>query len=239
MTILYPQGPHQIVAYVVDGGGNAGPSTPVRSFTVAADGIPPVPPVILTPAEGSIVPRRVRFTGTTEPNASVQFWEGSIPVGGTLAGSDGFFDTTIEVTPNDPGAPVSRQWFVQARAIDTSFNTGPFGPVRSFFVDDSPPTVSVRRGVGVLVTIVLPTEEVTAFGTASDNHGVERVELTYTDFRGRTIVRDAVVTAVEGSRIEWEDRAELEPGRYVVLAYSWDVAGNRSRRGSSSEILRL
>jgi hypothetical protein len=210
----------------------------VRTFTVTADGIPPDPPVILTPAEGAIVPKRVRFTGTTEPNASVQIWEGSMPIAGTTANSEGFFDTTVAMVSNEPGLSVTRRWSIQMRAMDASFNTGAFGPERAFYVDDSPPTVSIRRGFGVLIGIVLPTEEVTAFGIATDNYGVERVQVSYTDFQGHTIVRDATITETDGTHLEWEDRATLDPGTYTVLAESWDLAGNKSR-ASSSEILRL
>lgn len=230
VVMVFAEGVRTVVATIYDGAGNAGPSSPPRTFTVNADGIPPDPPAVISPPQDGVVAERFTLTGTTEPLARVEVWEGSIPILGGSAGSDGFFAVELELE--------SRTWLLRVRAIDRSFNVGAFAPVRRVHVDGVAPTVSVRKPVPLPVVPVPPDEEVTAFGAASDNYGVDRVEVTYTNLFGDAITRRATLCCEEDGVLRWSDRTPLARGRYLVTAYSYDIAGNRSR-GSSIEILRL
>lgn len=230
VVIVFTEGPHTVVATVYDGAGNPGPSSAPRTFTVNADGIAPDPPVVISPAQDGIVAQRFTLTGTTEPLARVEVWEGGIPVMGGTAGSDGFFQVNLELE--------SRTWLLRVRAIDRSFNVGPFTAPRRIHVDGVAPTVSVRKPMPLPVVLLLPGEEVTAYGAASDNFGVARVDVVYTEFSGASFVRQAIVCCQDRGTVQWSDRAILEPGRYTITAYSYDLAGNRSR-GSSIDAIRL
>lgn len=230
VVIVFTEGPHTVVATVYDGAGNAGPSSAPRTFFVNADGIPPDAPVIVSPVQDAIVASRLTVTGTTEPFARVEIWEAAIPLGSGLASSDGFFQIQLELE--------SRTWLLRARAADQSFNTGPFTAARRVHVDGVAPTVSVRKPMPLPVVILLPDESVTAFGAAADNFGVERVEVVYTNFNGGTITRRATVCCPDRGTVQWADRATLATGRYTVTAFSYDLAGNRSR-GSSVDVIRL
>ncbi len=243
VTILFPAGEHAIVATVFDGAGNPGPSSPVRRFRVDADGIPPAAPIIDSPAEGAIVAQSrtgpggetlpgFSLSGRTEPRARLEIWEGSQPVTSGTADSNGVFDIGLSL-------PESRTWRLSVRAIDTSFNRGPFAAPRTLNVDGIRPTVSIRRPSGqALITIVLPAEDVVTFGAASDNFGIASVTVTYTDLFGRSITRPAAVCCLKDAAYEWTDNAPLAPGLYRVRAVSIDLAGNESRP-SNAQILRL
>ena len=229
-VILFAEGVHTIVATIYDGAGNPGPSSPPRTFTINADGIPPAAPSIISPEQDGIVAKRFTLTGTTEPLARVEVWEGSIPLQGGSAGSDGFFQVQLELE--------SRTWLLRVRAIDQSFNVGPFATGRRVHVDGVLPTASVRKPLALPVVILPPGEEVTAFGAAADNFGVARVDVIYTNLNGAAITRQATLCCPDRGTVQWTDRATLAIGRYIVTAFSYDLAGNRSR-GSSVDMIRL
>lgn len=231
--ITFAAGAHTIVATVYDGGGNPGPSSAPRTFTVDADGIAPDPPTIVSPPRDGIVPFEFVASGFTEPLALVEIWEGAEPLGSGVAGSDGFFEVELNLE-------VSRVWNLLARARDTSFNMGRFGPPHPVIVDGVKPTCAVRRtGVSLPIgSVVPPGDEVSTKGTAKDNTGIARVEVTYTDMFGRSFTRQVTIVRPITGGVEWEDRRPLDPGVWDVLAFSFDLAGNRSN-GSATTIVRL
>jgi len=231
LAISFTDGGHTIVAIAIDAAGNAAvPSTP-RSFTInrPADYTAPDPPAITAPSIGSTQPGFVTFRGTAEPGVVVRVYQGSALVGTAAAGGSSgewTFGQTLSEGAHS----------VRAVAFDAAGNASGTTPWRNFFVDATRPIVAVDGSGTVLVT---PLDDPAVTGTATDNHGISRIELeidnAITGVRARTVTASSCPEC-PGTPVTWRALLSLPPGVYTVRAYAVDLAGNRSRPASTTLI---
>jgi hypothetical protein len=178
--------------------------------------------VIVSPSEGTYVRSPVRISGTAPTGTNVTVFEGSITFGTVGVASDGTWAISVSLID---GAH-------RVRAFDTdSFgNTSPNSNDRNFFVDSSPPTISVARPIGSVAFV-----ETGAFppldlnGIAQDDSAVTRVQVSYTPLlpTGSPLTEDAQCNC-PSSYVQWSDVPPLEAGVYRVSAIAFDRGGNVS-----------
>ena len=130
-----PGGRTTATAVAADAAGNASPSSTARSFTV--DTIAPLPPTVVTPAEGAVLlVGTPSFSGSAEAGSTVKVWvddtEAGTVTGGPLRNLE------------SPSVRASRRRCrtrVRAAATDNASNNSPVSAPRSF-------TVELARGCG-------------------------------------------------------------------------------------------
>lgn len=215
-------GTHTIRAVAIDAAGNASLPTPTRTFSVmfAADVTPPAPPIISTPAASTLQRGIFTLAGSTEARSTVKVYEGATLIANSTADAAGAWETSASL------ATGARS--IKATATDQAGNVSAFGPLRSFTVDATLPTLTIATtGTGA---VFLPVQPQTLDGTASDNLGVLRVEVAYDDrISGSQVSPAATVTCVCGAPTAvWETEPSLAPGVYLARVWAVDLAGNRS-----------
>lgn len=217
MTRSFSEGWHSISARATDLAGHVGPASAPMRFRV--DSTAPAAPTILSPLEGSIVRGRYIVGGIAPPRRLVQLMSMTTVVAETVAASDGSWSLErISFGGHEQ---------VQARARDDAGNVSALTPVRTFFVDAHAPIVTITTRDG---TIFLPSQTPRIEGTATDNVGVQGVEVRISDIL-ETDVRVRIATCAgcpSGTAVDWYIQPGLPPGRYEVRAYAIDRAGNRS-----------
>ena len=215
-----PDGPHTITARAVDLAGNVGPSSGPRSFmvSIAFDNTPPGAPVLIDPAQNSLQPGFVIFRGTAEPGATIRVFEGAALVAHGTASAG-----TFQI-----GGPLpTGSHTVTATATDAAGNVSPPTAPRTFTVDATRPQITIDTPSG---SVFLPLQSPLIKGSATDNTGVDRVEIEIRNLTGQLVEEHiaSTCTGCPATSILWSDEPSLAPGVYDVTAHAVDVVNNRS-----------
>lgn len=153
VSSMLPDGQIVVTATATDPAGNGSSVSPARTFVV--DTTAPAAPSISAPAEAMKVGLSPMLSGTAEPFATVQVFEGTALVCQTDASPTGQWScpTTLAAGPHS----------VTARQTDRSGNQGPSSPPRSFVVENRPTVV--LNTPPVINLMRAPMYEVTGFCT--------------------------------------------------------------------------
>jgi MYXO-CTERM domain-containing protein len=203
-------GPHTVRATSTDAAGNTSPSSNTNTFIV--DTTAPAAPVVVTPADGSTTNDNTpAYSGTAEPNSTVNVIVDGIPVGTTTADAAGNWTLT-------PAAPlIDGPHTVRATATDAAGNTSPNSNTNTFIVDTTAPAA--------------PVVQTPADGSAiSDNtpaySGTAEAGSTVTVIVDGLVV--GTTTANAGGAWTFTPAVPLADGPHTVRATSTDAAGNTS-----------
>jgi hypothetical protein len=169
-------GAHAFEVRATDAAGNVDQTPATHAWTV--DKTPPAPPVIESPAEGSInATGTVTLSGTAEPGALVQVFEGAVSQGTTTTSSGGAWSWTLtsvadgshtytatarDAAGNTSGVSNARVVMVDTTAPNTVLTTGPIGATPStsatftFAADDATATFECRLDGGVWASCSSP-----------------------------------------------------------------------------------
>jgi large repetitive protein len=132
------EGSHTFAVKATDAAGNTDPTPASRTWTV--DTIPPAAPVIETPAEGTRNNTgSFTLTGSAEPGATVEVFEGAASRG-TTTGSDVGSWAKALVSVADGSHTYT------ARATDAAGNLSPVSNARTIVVDTAPPNTTIGTG---------------------------------------------------------------------------------------------
>lgn len=137
-TATLVDGPHNVTATATDAGGNVSEPSAPNNFVV--DTQAPAAPVITAPTQGQVLgTSRPTFTGTAEPNATVEVRVDGVLLGSAAANGAGAWSFTPSA-----GQPISDgSHSVVARAVDLAGNTGPSSTAVSFIIDTQAPAAPV------------------------------------------------------------------------------------------------
>ena len=224
ITLPFANGSYSVTATSSDAATNTSPpSAPVAfSVNVTSDGTPPAAPVITAPGAGSLQRADVVVAGTAEPGTVVRVIEGAATIGTMSASPDGTWSRLITFTTGGSHT-------IFATATDAAGNASGPSASRTFSVDIERPDVAFSPAQPIL--LVPPLVPIVIAGTASDNVGVDRVELEIDQRIGGARVLNWTADSCSGcpgSSVAWQATPPLLPGVYLVNAYAVDVAGNRS-----------
>ncbi len=225
VVVAFGNGSHTITAYAMDAATNLSAPSPPVTFTVSASGdtTPPGAPTIVNPADSSLQPAFVSFTGIAEPGSTVRIFEGAVQrVSGTADGGGNWRVGATFLTGSHT---------VTATASDVAGNVGVASAPRTFSVDAQAPEIWLTTAGGALF---LPLQPAVIAGGARDNLGVDRIVVEYRDLRGELVLNAPANTCggCPGSPVTWEARPVLTPGIYSAKAFAVDLAGNRSPAAS-------
>ena len=151
------EGNHLVRARAADAAGNISADSNTNTFTV--DTTPPAPPVVITPANGSIINNnQPTYSGTAEPGTTVTVIVDGAVVGTTTADGAGNWSLV------QPTALVEGSHTVKATAADAVGNTSADSNTNTFTVDTTPPAapVVVTPANGSLINNNQPTYSGTA-----------------------------------------------------------------------------
>ncbi|MDL9979421.1 Ig-like domain-containing protein [Microbacterium sp. ASV49] len=203
-------GVHSVVATAKDAAGNISPDSNQVQFTV--DTLPPAPPVVLTPASGSVTNNpKPLVTGTAEANSTVTVSIDGAVVGTTPADGSGNWTFTPTTALTDASHTVN------ATAKDAAGNVSPVSNTNTFTVDTTPPLAPVVSTPATGSVTKNPKPPIT--GTAEANSTV-------------TVSIDGAVvgtTPADGSgNWTFTPTTALTDASHTVNATAKDAAGNIS-----------
>ncbi|MDR9891583.1 Ig-like domain-containing protein [Pseudenterobacter timonensis] len=223
-------GSHTFTATATDAAGNVGPES--APFTVVVDTAAPLAPVIaqatddVNSATGSFASgqatddTRPQLSGTSEPNATVNIYEGATLLGTAQADASGAWNLTLN-TALDEGTHT-----LVARATDAAGNTSPDSASFSLVVDLTPPAlpvlVSITDDVGGNATLTSGQVTNDAQPTLS---GTADVGSTVTIYDGTTPIGSVVATDGTWS---FTPLTPLDDGPHTLTLTATDPAGNAS-----------
>lgn len=223
--LTFSEGDHAISVRTRDAAGHvSGPVT--RRFSI--DLTPPAAPVILTPLQNAVVgPANVVVNGRAEPLSAITIQRGGVQIATETTDLTGNWSATIQAPAGDNE--------IRARARDVAGNTGAFSALRTFTVDAIAPVLEITTTSG---SIVLPVDPgLDGFessprieGTATDDYGVERIDLGFYDILGRGVAsyRALCDRCPTGESVRWRSDGSPDVGRFIVKVYAVDRVGNRS-----------
>ncbi|HVM39331.1 MAG TPA: Ig-like domain-containing protein [Acidimicrobiia bacterium] len=226
-VLVLAEGRHRISAWMKDVAGNqSGTASPVE-FTVdltPPDTTPPAAPVILSPADGAVLPNTFDVSGTAEPGSSARVLVDGVPAAGGVAGANGGWTGRVSLP--------SGSYTVEADATDAAGNTSARSAPITVVVDTTPPEITVAQpSNGQLFTSLAP---VTVAGTASDDRGITGVVLQYHRAGAfQNPVHQVLAScspACPAPSVAWEHTRTLDPGIYDVVAIAVDLVGNAATR---------
>ncbi len=209
VTLTLAEGAHVLIARAVDAARNeSADSAPV---SVAVDMTPPARPSLDTfAAPTSSNP--VRVTGTAEPNALVDVYEGTALVATSTADANGRFAADAQL------AEGVHSIFV--RVADAAGNVGP---------DSDPIGITVDRTAPSAPVIDEPLEGASvASGALTVRGRAEQGASVHVTGAGNDVV---VTAAADGS---WQAAIALPDGAHVIAATATDAAGNSSPEATVS-----
>ncbi|WP_157535751.1 Ig-like domain-containing protein [Microbacterium sp. Root166] len=207
-TGILLDGPHTAVATASDAAGNVSPDSNTNTFTV--DTLDPAPPVIVTPANGSVTGDNTpAITGTAEANSIVTVVIDGTPAGTTTTDSLGNWTFT-------PPAPLSDgPHSAVATATDAAGNVSPDSNTVTFTVDTVAPAAPV---------ITSPTNGSTTTDTTPPITGTAEPGSTV------TVIVDGtpIGTAPTDGNGNWTltPTTPLPNGQHTITATATDPAGN-------------
>ncbi len=208
VSAVLAQGSHTIKATSTDAVGNTSGFSNTNTFTI--DMVAPNAPVVILPADGSIVATTTpTFTGTAEVNSKVRLYVDGVLVDSTTADGSGNFSKVS-------AALAQGSHTIKATSTDAAGNTSGFSNTNTFTIDTVAPNVPIviLPADGSIVTTTTPTFT----GTAEANSKVR----LYVD----GVLVDS--TTADGSGNFSKVSAALAQGSHTIKATSTDAAGNTS-----------
>ncbi|MFL5345808.1 MAG: adventurous gliding motility protein AgmC [Hyalangium sp.] len=203
-------GTHSVRATATDAAGNTGPFSNTNSFTV--DTTPPVAPVVLVPANGSVTGNnKPTYSGTAEAGTTVTVIVDGVVLGTTTASASGTWSFP-QTTALADGTHT-----VKARATDAVGNTSADSNTNSFTVDTTPPAAPV---------VVTPANGSTISNNKPAYSGTAEPGSTVTVIVDGTTVGTA--TADAAGAWNFTQPTALADGTHSVKARATDSAGNTS-----------
>jgi MYXO-CTERM domain-containing protein len=202
------EGSHTVRARATDAAGNTSVDSNTNTFIV--DVAPPVPPVVVTPANGAQVNTTTpAISGTAEPGSTVTVIIDGTAVGTTTANASGTWTFTAPALTEGPHT-------VSATATDPAGNTSSPSNTNTFRVDVTPPATPVVSSPteGAVVDTATPVIS----GTAEPGSTV-------------TVIIDGatVGTTTADASGNWTFTSPaLTDGAHTVRATATDAAGNTS-----------
>jgi hypothetical protein len=196
---------YTLVAVATDAAGNASPQSAPLHFRT--DTIPPIPPRITTPGDGSATASAVvTIGGSAEPGVAVEVLEGSV-IASTTARADGIWTVGPTFAPGTH--------FITSRAIDQVGHVSALSTNITFTVDQTAPPPPVIDAPGE-ESVLRPSQEIVT-GTAEPGASILVSQ--------RTTV---IALANADASGDWSVRLSLPNGPAVVTARARDAAGNLS-----------
>ena len=193
-------GAHGFEVRATDAAGNVDPTPAAHAWTI--DTTPPAPPAIESPAEGSTNSTgTVTLSGTAEPGAVVEVFEGATSLGTATTTSGGVWSRTLtsvadgshtytatagDAAGNTSSASNPRTVVVDTSAPNTVLTTGPLGATSSasasftFAADDPSATFDCRLDGGVWAPCSSP------WSYAGLTEGIHTFDVRATDAAGNT-----------------------------------------------------
>jgi hypothetical protein len=203
-------GNHAVKARATDAAGNPSPESNTHTFMV--DAMPPAAPVLLTPADGSIINDNTpAYSGVAEAGSTVTVIVDEGVVGITTASASGEWFFT------QPTALAGGSHKVNARARDAAGNTSPESSANTFIVDTTPPAAPV---------VLMPTNGSTINNNRPTYSGTAEPGSTVTII----VDGEAIGTTAASSSGDWNftQPATLADGIHRVKARATDAVGNPS-----------
>ena len=131
------QGSHTFRVRAIDASGVQDPFPASRNWSV--DTIVPAAPAITSPQENGFVGASFTLSGTTEPNATVEVFEGTTSKGTTNANGSGVWSKALS------GVSEGTHTYT-AKATDAADNTSSASNTRSLTVDTTAPDTTIDSG---------------------------------------------------------------------------------------------
>jgi fibronectin type 3 domain-containing protein len=188
----------------------------ITPFNFSVDTVPPAQPStpVISSYSDSGVPgdhitmyRNVNFTGTSDPNVSIQLYNGVTVIGGARADSTGHWSATTSTLADG-------NYVVTAAAFDTAGNKSPLSMSVPLTIDGTAPTGPITS----------PSDGATVAGTvnvgvnAADNVGVSKVDF---QVDGTTKSTDTASPWTYA----WNS-ASVANGTHTLTAVTTDLAGS-------------
>ena len=203
-------GAHTVKATATDALGNTSVDSATNTFTV--DTTPPVAPVVLTPADGSLTNDNTpTVTGTAEANSTVTVYFDGSSAGTTTANGAGNWSFTSASSLSD-GAHA-----VKATATDALGNTSVDSATNTFTVDTTPPTAPV---------VSTPADASSTNDTTPTVTGTAEANSTVTVYFDGSSA--GTTTANGAGNWSFTSASSLSDGAHTVKATATDAAGNTS-----------
>ncbi|MFL5347471.1 MAG: adventurous gliding motility protein AgmC [Hyalangium sp.] len=203
-------GVHTVWVYSTDGAGNVSPISNTNTFTV--DTMPPAPPAVFTPANGSRTNNpKPAYTGIAEANSTVTVYVDNAAMGNTMADGSGNWSFT-QPTPLAEGSHS-----VKATAIDTVGNVSGFSNTNTFTVDTTPPAAPV---------VSTPANGSRTNNTKPVYTGTAEANSSVTVYVDNVLVGTTMADA--SGNWSFTQPTALSEGSHSVKATAKDAAGNVS-----------
>jgi len=184
----------------------------------------PVAPAITSPSEGALTPPSVTVSGTAGPGQGIKIYDGfALIADGVLADASGNWAAPLSFPDGDQ--------HLTAKAYAGS-DLSAASSIRTFTVDAQAPTLTIFAPFGStsFLSAYLPGNP-TLRGTATDNHGVASIKLTYKDLLSGTVVKTVTARCAgcPGASVAFTDQLPPQPGLFEVTGISTDLVGNKSK----------
>lgn len=223
-------GSHTFTATATDAAGNVGPAS--APFNVVVDTAAPLAPVITQAtddvnsvtgpfASGQATDdTRPQLSGTSEPNATVNIYEGTTLLGTAQANASGAWSLTLNAALGEGTHTLV------ARATDSAGNTSPDSASFSLVVDLTPPALPVLGSVtdDVGGNAILTSGQVTNDAQPTLT-GTAEAGSTVTIYDGTTPIGSVVATDGTWS---FTPLTPLDDGPHTLTLTATDPAGNAS-----------
>ncbi|TAK61710.1 MAG: DUF11 domain-containing protein, partial [Bacteroidetes bacterium] len=202
------QGSHTVKTTATDAAGNTSGFSSTNTFTV--DTVIPNAPVVVNPADGSVVATTTpTFSGTAEANSKVRIYVDGVLVDSTTANGSGAWSKTS-------AALAQGSHTLKAKSVDAAGNVSGFSNTNTFTVDTNAPSAPVVSAP--INNSTVGTTTPTVSGTAEANSKVK----IYVD----NVLVDSATADGSGN---WSlTSPTLAEGSHTVKATSTDAAGNTS-----------
>jgi len=230
-TTALSNGSHTFTTSAIDAAGNLSETSP--GFTLIVDTLKPTAPVIalaiddVDPVTGALTSGRTTndqqpvLTGTSEPNARVQIFNGETLIGEGIANANGSWSIEVNTELSDD------VYSFTAVAIDAAGNisdpSAPFTLTIDTQLPDAPVLVSVTDDVGEPVDLTSGQLTNDARPTLS---GTAEAGSTVNIYDGTTLLGSATV----GANNAWSftPTTPLADGEHTLTVTTTDAAGNVS-----------
>jgi large repetitive protein len=231
-TLVLSNGPHVLTADELA----PNPGNPVTPFSFSVDTVPPSTPSepYLDPSTDSGVKgdditnvTNPRLDGTSDPNVSIDIYDGTELVGGGLADSSGDWEVTVITLANGVHS-------LTANAMNDAGDLSALSPALLLTIDTTPPPApptptldpssQIPPGDGDTTSVTTPTID----GAGAQAGSTINVSVDGT----------GVGATQANSSGSWQfTLPKLSVGSYAVTATATDVAGNTSARSATMTLV--